>query len=110
MKLLFNENLSDRLVERLQSLYPGSAHVKAFGLVHTDDALIWEFAKRHGYAITSKDADFHQRSLLYGAPPKFIFLRVGNCSTAQIVQRLPLNHELLAAFCGSADTSLLVLD
>jgi len=50
------------------------------GLRDADDSEIWEYAKANGYAIVSKDSDFQQRSLLRGAPPKFIWLRVGNCT------------------------------
>lgn len=43
------------------------------------DTQIWAFAKANGFAIVSKDSDFQARSLLLGHPPKFIWLRVGNC-------------------------------
>ena len=78
MKLLFDENLSDRILPKIIGLYPDSVHVKTFGLTNTDDAEIWEYAKTNDFVIVSKDSDFHQRSLLYGHPPKFIYLRVGN--------------------------------
>jgi len=58
-------------------------HVREAGLRDSDDVAIWEYAKAHGFAIVSKDSDFQQRSLLSGAPPKFIWLRVGNCTVAR---------------------------
>ncbi len=73
MKLLLDENLSDRIIHRIVDLYPNSEHVKTLGLINTDDAIIWEYAKTNDFAIVSKDSDFYQRSLLYGHPPKFIF-------------------------------------
>jgi predicted nuclease of predicted toxin-antitoxin system len=73
VKLLLDENLSDRIVARVIDLYPDSSHVKSHGLGHSSDTLIWDFAKQHGFVIGSKDADFHQRSLLLGHPPKLIF-------------------------------------
>ena len=69
MKLLLDENLSDRIIYRIVDLYSDSAHVKTLGLINTDDALIWEYAKTNEFIIVSKDSDFHQRSLLYGHPP-----------------------------------------
>ena len=57
----------------------------------------------------SKDSDFHQRSLLYGHPPKFIFLRIGNSSTSKIVQILTDNFTTIIAFDSSETESILVL-
>jgi predicted nuclease of predicted toxin-antitoxin system len=75
-------------VVAVQSIYSDSQHVKTLGLINTDDALIWEFAKFNNLVIVSKDSDFHQRSLLYGHPPKFIYLRIGNSPTAKIIEIL----------------------
>jgi predicted nuclease of predicted toxin-antitoxin system len=68
MKLLLDENISDRIIPKILDLYSGSEHVKTLGLVNTDDGVIWEYAKINDFVIVSKDADFHQRSLLYGHP------------------------------------------
>lgn len=45
MKLLLDENLSDRIIHRIVDLYPDSEHVKTLGLSNTDDAVVWEYAK-----------------------------------------------------------------
>jgi predicted nuclease of predicted toxin-antitoxin system len=81
VKLLLDENLSDRVLPGIVDLYPGSTHVKAHDLLQASDILIWSFARDHGYAIVSKDADFHQRSLVLGHPPKLIFLMPAFIST-----------------------------
>ena len=109
MKLLLDENLSDRIVPQILDLYSGSSHVKSCGLTHTDDTLIWLFAQEHGYTIVSKDADFHQRSLVFGHPPKLVFLRVGNCATRRIVELLRSHYVLLAAFEADPGASILIL-
>ena len=59
MKLLLDENLSDRIVQKIVDLYPASQHVKNLLLTNTDDAIIWEYAKANNFVIVSKDADFH---------------------------------------------------
>jgi predicted nuclease of predicted toxin-antitoxin system len=64
VKLLFDENLSDRIANRIIDLYPDSEHVKTLALTNTDDGIIWEYAKANDFVIVSKDADFYQRSLL----------------------------------------------
>jgi predicted nuclease of predicted toxin-antitoxin system len=109
VKLLLDENLSDRIIPRIVDLYPDSEHVKALGLTNTDDTLIWAYAKANGFVIVSKDSDFHQRSLLYGHPPKFIYLRIGNSPTSTIVQILRDHLATIAQFKGSETESILVL-
>lgn len=84
MKLLFDENLSPRLVSKLADVFPDSAHVDRIGLGSEPDAVIWEYAKTQGYILVSKDSDFHERSLLYGYPPKVVWIRRGNCTVRQI--------------------------
>ena len=66
MKLLLDENVSDRIVERIADLFPGSAHIKSLGLKEADDRIVWDWAKQHGFAIASKDTDFYQRAIVFG--------------------------------------------
>lgn len=109
MKLLLDENLSDRIINRIVDLYPDSTHVKTLGLTNTDDAVIWEYAKANDFVIVSKDSDFYQRSLLYGHPPKFIYLRIGNSPTSKIVTILREKFDTISQFCNSVTESILVL-
>ena len=109
MKLLLDENLSDRIIDKIIDLYSDSQRVKTLGLINTDDALIWEFAKFNDFVIVSKDADFHQRSLLYGHPPKFIYLRIGNSPTAKIIEILRVYFLIIVEFFDSETESLLIL-
>jgi predicted nuclease of predicted toxin-antitoxin system len=55
MKLLFDQNLSHRLVRLLAAEYPGSAHVRDLGMAQADDQVVWDYAKQHDYVIVSKD-------------------------------------------------------
>ncbi len=109
MKLLLDENLSDRIIFRIIDLYPNSAHVKSKALTNTDDSVIWDYAKDNDYVIVSKDSDFHQRSILYGHPPKFIYLRIGNSPTSKIVNILRDNFDIISEFGNSKVESILVL-
>ena len=109
MKLLLDENLSDRIINQIIDLYPDSEHVKTLAMTNTDDAVIWEYAKVNNFVIVSKDSDFHQRSLVYGHPPKFIYLRIGNSPTSKIVQILRENFEIIAQFSESNMESILML-
>jgi predicted nuclease of predicted toxin-antitoxin system len=109
MKLLFDENLSDRVVPLILDLFPDSAHVKTLGFMHSDDDTIWKYAAAHGFAIVFKDSDFHQRSLVYGPPPKFVYLRVGNCPTQKILDLLRANAAQIQAFQADPAASILIL-
>lgn len=101
MRLLFDQNLSPRLPWLLRDVFPGSIHVREIGMHESDDAAVWEYARENGFVIVSKDSDFQQRSLLLGPPPKFVWLRLGNCSVADSAQLL---HQYAAAiFALDAD-------
>ena len=109
MKLLFDENLSPRLPDFLHAEFPGSRHLRNVGLLGADDAGVWTLARRDGFAIVSKDNDFRQRSFLEGAPPKIIWLNVGNAGTLAIAELLRREHARILAFEADAESSLLVL-
>jgi predicted nuclease of predicted toxin-antitoxin system len=110
VKLLLDQNPSPRLVQALRSMYPGSAHVRDFGLQSAQDEEIWAIAGERGFTIVSKDPDFHQRSFLHGAPPKVVWLRVGNRTTDQALEVLVRNGERLAEFELEPEAAFLVLE
>ena len=109
MKLLFDQNLSSDLVRRVTDLFPGSGHVKDFDLMRSDDGAVWTHARDNGFTIVSKDSDFQQRSLVLGAPPKVVWLRVGNCPTSRIEKLLRDHSVELHTFEVDALQSLLIL-
>ena len=84
MKLLFNHNLSPRLVWLLADLYPNSQHVFLLEMDQEDDRVIWDYALQNDYTIVTRDSDYSDLSLVRGFPPKVIWIRCGNCSTSTI--------------------------
>ena len=68
MKLLLDENLSRRLVQRIADLFPDSVHVGTEGLLQTPDCAVWEFAKSNGFSIATADADFYELATTLGPP------------------------------------------
>jgi predicted nuclease of predicted toxin-antitoxin system len=96
VKLLFDQNLSPRLVRALVELFPGSTHVHSLALDQTPDALLWDFARDNGFLIVTKDVDFSDRSALLGHPPKVIWFRLGNCTTSEIESALRAQHKRLS--------------
>ena len=109
MKLLFDQNLSPGLPRFLADLFPNSVHVRQIGLREAPDSLIWDYARQNGFAIVSKDSDFQSRSLLYGGPPKFVWLRVGNCSVKSIQELLRRHAQTLLAFDADPAQACLIL-
>jgi predicted nuclease of predicted toxin-antitoxin system len=109
VKLLFDENLSPKLTRLLSDLYPSATHVRDVGLARADDDVVWEYAAKHGFTIVSKDADFHQRSFVHGHPPKVVWIRRGNCSTAEIERVLRAHRADVAVFGRDPDGAFLEL-
>ena len=110
MKLLFDENLSPRLVDTLSDLYPQSAHVHQCQLGSSDDAAVWDYAKANGFTIISKDSDFQERSILFGAPPKVVWLRVKNCTSAEVEAMLRTALPAIKKFIQDDAETCLILD
>jgi predicted nuclease of predicted toxin-antitoxin system len=109
VKLLFDENLSRRLVSRISDLFPKSTHVESEGLLRGTDSAVWEFAKTNGFAIVTADADFYELATTVGPPPKVIWLRGCNYPTAVCEELIRSQAIRIAEFLADAATAVLVL-
>jgi predicted nuclease of predicted toxin-antitoxin system len=109
MNLLFDHNLSSRLVYRLRDRYPNTIHVASVGLEREPDLAVWAYAQTHDYMIVTKDADFTDVSVLRGFPPKIIWLHLGNCTTTDVERTLRNNYETVEAFAADATLGVLEL-
>ena len=109
MKLLFDQNISFRLIAKIRDIFPASEQVKVLGLENSSDKQIWEFAKKNGYSIVTFDADFYEFSVLYEYPPKIIWLRTGNITTHAIESIIRNNFENITAFIRDKELSCLEL-
>jgi len=103
MKLLFDQNISNRIIVLLPERYSGSTSVKDEGLTNASDHQIWEFAKNNGYIIVTQDSDFSNFNTLFGFPPKIIWIRTGNIRTQVIVDLLIFYETELVKFVESED-------
>lgn len=109
MKLLFDANLSPKLVVRLEQLFPGLAHVFETGLARfTPDIGVWEYAARNGFTIVTADADFVQLSQERNFPPKVIRIEKCTFKTAEVEELIRRNAVRIAEFERS-DRPLLIL-
>lgn len=109
MKLLFDENLSHKLSNRLADIFPDSVHVRDVGMKATEDPTVWDYAKDNDFMIVSKDADMHDLSLVFGNPPKVVWVRLGNCTTTDVENLLRLEFDVIKMFYKDDSVSLLEL-
>lgn len=98
MKLLFDQNISFRLIKKIKPIFPNADQVRHLGLENASDQQIWLYAKTHGYTIVTFDADFLDIAQIKGIPPKIIWLRMGNTTTDAIVDALLYQQHTIAAF------------
>jgi predicted nuclease of predicted toxin-antitoxin system len=109
VKLLFDENLSRKLVPKLSDLYPGSSHAATEGLLQAPDARVWEHAKLHGFVIITADADFYEMAVTFGPPPKVIWLRGCDYPT-EVAEHLLRGQAIrIAEFHEQIDQAVLIL-
>jgi len=109
VKLLFDENLSPRLVDLLHEEFPGSEHVGRAGMTGALDTRVWNFARENDFVIVSKDDDFRQRSFVKGAPPKVVWLQVGNAGTQAVAHLLKREMQRIRTFAQEEESALLIL-
>lgn len=103
MKLLFDQNISFRIVNKLKDYFPACKHVSQVGLKDCEDPEIWIYAREHDYVIVTFDSDFYDISLLNGLPPKIIWIRTGNLTTNDIVDLLKANKDAILAFIDNPE-------
>lgn len=109
MNLLFDQNLSRKLVTRLADVFPNASHVQLHGLSEKTDQEIWKFAKLNNFCIVTQDVDFAERSRLYGSPPKVVWLRCGNAPTHQIEALIRAGQEAIQELLEQSDLHCLEL-
>ena len=110
MKLLFDENLSDRIISRVADLFPDSTHIKAVGLREADDFVVWVWAKKHGFTIVSKDTDFHQRAIVFGQPAEVHMATCGELPDQPDHESFEISSSGYSAVIESETESLLILE
>ncbi len=109
MKLLLDQNLSYKLVAKLERSFIGTTQARLLGMAQATDTAIWQYAADNGFTIVTKDSDFYERSLIYGFPPKVIWLQCGNTSTEFVANLLLVHEAVIKTFIQDADSACLEL-
>jgi len=110
VKLLLDQNLSRRLLAELETLFPDSTQVALCGLDTAADAVLWDFARQHGFAIVTKDSDFLELALMRGFPPKVVLLNLGNVSNRRVREVLLGQAAAIQEFLQSDSQGILEID
>ena len=98
VRLLFDEPLSEELIELLRDLFPDSLHVRQIGAGGVADPVVWDLARERECLLVTKDENFHRLSIPRGAPPKVVWIRLGNCTTQDVADLLRQHHESVRRF------------
>ena len=109
MKLLFDQNLSRKLVTRFADIFPNASYVQLQGLAEKTDTEIWDFAQLNDFCIVTQDADFTERSRLYSSPPKVVWLRCGNAATNQVETLIRSGQEAIQELLSNSSIHCLEL-
>jgi len=109
VRLLFDEHLSEALVGLLADVFPASLHVRLLGAGGATDREIWQLARDNGCALVTKDGDFHRLSVMLGAPPKIIWVKVGNCTTSELADLLRARSAAMQSFGLQEEETVLEL-
>lgn len=110
MKLLLDQNISQRLLPDLCGEFPDSSQVRLLGLDRATDIEIWDFARREDFSIVTKDADFLELSMLRGSPPKVIWLNIGNVPNALVRSTLLRHRSTIADFLNNDADGVLEIE
>jgi predicted nuclease of predicted toxin-antitoxin system len=107
MKLLFDENISYRIVKKISDLYPESEQATLLKLLGKKDRQIWNFAKNNGFSIVTHDQDFQELSMMLGFPPKVLYLHTGNLNTQDLADLLRRKHLQITDFLNDEESGCL---
>jgi predicted nuclease of predicted toxin-antitoxin system len=98
MKLLFDQNISYRVLKKLPIEFSNSRHVSELSLTNSEDERIWLFAKKEEFTIVTFDSDFYDFSIINGCPPKIIWLKTGNLTSPEIIDLLIKHSKTINDF------------
>lgn len=95
MKLLLDHNLSHKLVPKLADLFPETTQTRLLDFGRIGDTELWFYARTHGFILVTKDSDLPEIAIRRGAPPKVVWLRMGNCSVSAVERALRRNQRAI---------------
>jgi predicted nuclease of predicted toxin-antitoxin system len=108
MRILIDQNISFRLISRIEKVFPDAFHVKSVSLLNTNDLKIFMYARRNNFdAILTIDEDFINILLAHSVPPKIIWLRLHNASIDHQAEIILKNALTIHRFIENPDADCL---
>jgi predicted nuclease of predicted toxin-antitoxin system len=105
VKLLFDQNISFRVISKISNNFSEAKQVMELGIENYSDVELWKFAKENNYTIITFDVNFYDLSSLQGFPPKIIWLRFGNTKTDLIANKINSKNSLIKEFINAREYS-----
>ena len=109
MRLLLDENLSESVLPALADLYPDSLHVRLLDAGGASNEKVWQLAKEHGCILVTRDEDFLRLSIVRSAPPKVVWLALGNCSNQEVIHLMRVHRQAIEEFAAHKLATFLTL-
>jgi len=106
-KLLFDNNISHRVLPRIADIFSDTTHVMLENLDESSDEKVWYFARTNNYTIVTKDSDFNDLAIYKGTPPKIIWIKLGNCKVIDIENILRKNVDAIKIFLDESNSAIL---
>jgi predicted nuclease of predicted toxin-antitoxin system len=107
VKLLFDQNISFKIIPLIKDFFPESASVVHLNLQDASDITIFQYARINGFSVVTFDSDFVDLSIVKGIPPMIIWLRTGNLTTSSIANLLLSQHQNIHQFLEQHDDGVL---
>lgn len=109
MRLLFDQNVSYRVVKQLKPNFSDIIGVREVGLLNSDDVHTWEYARQHDYTVVTFDKDIPNIGSVRGFPPKIIWLHTGNLSNQAVVDLFLNRSDEFANFIANVRKGCLLV-
>ncbi|MFL0681941.1 MAG: DUF5615 family PIN-like protein [Algoriphagus aquaeductus] len=107
MRLLFDQNISPKILKKGLWSDLEVQHVRFVGLEDSSDLEIFQFAKLNEFSIVTFDSDFFDLSLMKGFPPKIIWIRTGNLTTKSIFEIFLTHKNQINEFLENENSGVL---
>lgn len=109
MKFIVDHNLPPRLARLLEQHFRGTRHTLDLDFDRMPDTELWQYAKDNGFHLITKDGDHFQLSLLKGAPPKVVWVRIGNAPASSVLELIKRHLDTIEDFLNEDGPTVLAL-